>query len=183
MEEVMDLEGTGSSRSRWLLIGGSLACWMYLYLMFWLLLWVLVTRILFGWVPVVISTGSMSPTINPGDVVMLVDPPSEKLRPGAVITFEGPTENRSLVTHRVHGLEDDFYLTKGDANPLPDSTPVKPSDVQGVGRLLVPMVGLPRTWLQFGRIDLLVGWALLSALSVWLAVSSSRKMRAVEETT
>lgn len=169
-----------SPGSRWLLIVGSLACWMYLYITLWLLLWVLGTRILFGWAPVVISTGSMSPAINPGDVVMLADPPSEKLKPGAVVTFEGPTERRALVTHRIHRIESGSYVTKGDANALPDSTPLKHGEVEGVGRLLVPMVGLPRTWLQSGRLDLLTGWLLLSAVSGWLAISSGRKMRAKE---
>jgi signal peptidase I len=178
--EVIGIRGRSAepTPNRWMLTVGSLACWTYVYLVFWLLLWILGTRLLFGWTPVVITSGSMSPAIKPGDVVMMGEPPDMTLKPGAVVAFEGPTETDSLVTHRIHAVEAGSYVTKGDANALPDSTPLAAGDVSGVGRLLVPMVGSPKAWLETGRSDLLAVWLLVSGVCLGLAMSSARKIRA-----
>ena len=35
------------------------------------------------------------------------------------------------------------YVTRGDANPHADSTAVPPDTISGVGRVLVPIIGIP----------------------------------------
>jgi hypothetical protein len=60
-----------------------------------------------------------------------------------------------------------LYITKGDGNAIADSTPIDPEAVVGVGRLLVPAIGLPiawaaqRNWLASGL------WMLLMSGTLW----------------
>jgi signal peptidase I len=70
-------------------------------------------------------TGSMSPGINPGDVVVSVKTPVSELKVGDVITYSIPIDDRRIETHRVMTVERDdagatSVTTKGDANPGPD---------------------------------------------------------------
>lgn len=122
----------------------------YLWLVCWLIAWVAIPALLIGWQPVLITSGSMGPSISAGDMVLLGEPPTDELlAPGTVITFRDPVVPDGLITHRIDGVrEDGLYRTRGDANGRPDSTPVHPDDVVGVGRMLVPLVGLPVLWLR-----------------------------------
>lgn len=100
-----------------------------------------------GWSPIVVTSGSMSPTIRPGDVVVVAPPSAD---PRGVVVFEDV--NGDLVTHRVDAVLDDGRLrTKGDANAVPDSELLTRGRVFGEGRLLVPLTGLPTVWLRQGR--------------------------------
>lgn len=107
----------------------------------WLLMAVLVPSVALGWVPVVVTSGSMGPTIAPGDVVL--SDPSAAVATGDVVTVRRP---RGLVTHRVVEVGAEGLRTRGDANRVDDSGWVSTTEVVGRGRLLVPMVGLPLAW-------------------------------------
>lgn len=122
----------------------------YLWLVLWLVAWAALPAVFFAWQPILITSGSMGPTVSPGDIILIGEPPSDELlSQGAVITFPDPDVPGGLVTHRIDFVrEDGLYRTRGDANGSPDSTPVDPDDVVGVGRLLVPLVGLPVMWLR-----------------------------------
>ena len=67
-------------------------------------------------------------------------------------------------------MEERGYVTKGDANPTPDTDPVPVESVEGVARLVVPLVGLPMLWMLRGDTVPLVAWALttIGALAVAL---------------
>lgn len=70
-------------------------------------------------------TGSMSPGINPGDVVVSVKTPVSELKVGDVITYSIPIDDHRIETHRVASINRDSsgatsVTTKGDANPGPD---------------------------------------------------------------
>ena len=137
--------------------------------------------VLLGHRPVAITSGSMEPAIRVGDVVLFAPPPSSALGPGTVVGFN-PTGDQASVTHRiVQTNPDGTYVTRGDANPSTDSTPVGPDDVWGVGRFLVPYGGLPAAWLAVGavwKVVLLTAfllacgyaarWALLDEYNLWL---------------
>jgi signal peptidase I len=111
-----------------------------------------VTSLATDWRRVVITSGSMTPLIEPGDVVVADPDVDHPVAAGTVVVFNDPS-GPGLVTHRVvemmpGGLA---YRTKGDANQDPDSALVHQDDVLGAGRLLVPVVGLPSAWLQQGH--------------------------------
>lgn len=88
-------------------------------------------------------TGSMEPAIQTGDLVVSrpIDP--AELRPGQVILVNDPDHPGRLRLHRLHAVDGAELLTKGDANPAVDSSPVLRSDVLGIGALRVPWIGIP----------------------------------------
>ena len=107
--------------------------------------WILIPAVALGWTPLVVTSGSMAPAINRGDVV-LIEPGVSPI-PGNVVAFLG--SDGSPVLHRLDRINDDgTFTTKGDANPQSDSTAI--TDVSGVGRLLIPALGLIKLWLPEG---------------------------------
>lgn len=119
-----------------------------------MLLWVAVPALAFGWQPLVVTSGSMAPLVRTGDLV-LVDHQQAGLVPGTIIAFHSSRDD--VVLHRLVGVgSDGSYRTQGDSNQTLDSDLVHPTDVIGTGRMLVPVVGLPRIW---G-----VGWLVAIAL-------------------
>lgn len=70
-------------------------------------------------------TASMSPGINPGDVVVSAKIPVAELRVGDIITYSIPIDDRRVETHRVISIEaipggQTSVRTKGDANASVD---------------------------------------------------------------
>ena len=171
--------GRASLASRAAPLAG-LICWFYLSIVACLVVWVIVVRLFVSWSPMVISTGSMQPAINPGDIVMSGSPDDggHGLEVGTVITFADPNRPGGLLTHRITRVnEDGTYQTRGDANTVADSYEVEPRDIQGVGRLLIPAVGLPRVWVDQGDLLLLGVWAFGTLLALWAAFRPSRAAR------
>jgi signal peptidase I len=92
-------------------------------------------------------TGSMSPLINPGDVVITAPSPVSGLRTGDVITYRIPVEDQRVETHRVIEIIRDSdgttaVRTKGDANNGPDPwTAVLKGDTVDVQTATIPFLG------------------------------------------
>jgi signal peptidase len=72
-----------------------------------------------------VSSGSMRPTYNVGDLLIIQNVPSDKLQVGDVIVFEVSTRSYDIV-HRIieiqYRSQDGklYFRTKGDNNPSPD---------------------------------------------------------------
>lgn len=125
-----------------------------------------------GWTSSVVMTGSMRPSISPGDIVLTDTARSAAaVEPGDVLRFTDPADRTRNLLHRVvHTNADGSYTTKGDANALPDSAPVWAADISGRARLRVPGLGLPVLWLRTGQY-LPLGAAFLAAVTLfWTAV-------------
>jgi signal peptidase I len=121
---------------------------------------------LIGWRPYVVETGSMTPRIKPGDVVVASPNHDTAALLGHVIVFDSPSQPGKIVTHRAIRTDGSGRIvTKGDANPSPDGQPVEIQAVHGLGRLLVRTVGLPLLWIHRGQ------WLPLGLFlaSLWLA--------------
>lgn len=75
---------------------------------------------LMGYQTATMLTGSMSPLINPGDVVVTAPIAAADLRTGDIITYSIPVEDHRVVTHRVIEIIAEpgttAVRTKGDAN-------------------------------------------------------------------
>jgi len=112
----------------------------------------------------VVKTGSMEPTIAPGDVV--VDrAPDKGYSPGEVITVQISAAG-DLVTHRFRGKDAQGRLhTKGDANQKPDVWALSPNLVHGVVQHVVPKMGY---LVVFMRQKEGIAGVMTSALSVFL---------------
>ena len=95
----------------------------------------------------VVLSGSMEPTLSPGDVVV-VDA-SAPIRENDVITFS--TGGTGVpTTHRVVSVLADGYETKGDANENADAATVSASAVHGRVVLVAPLVGHVLLWTNTG---------------------------------
>jgi signal peptidase I len=150
---------------------------VYLWVVAWLVLVVTAAVVVLGWTPVVVTSGSMAPAIQPGDVVLLDHGDTGAFEPGTVVTFHDPVREHTLLTHRIVAVEPDgHYRTRGDANAVADSVPIAPDVVVGRGRLLVPLLGLPTVWLRSDPL-LLVGWIVVSVLAGASVASLSRPLR------
>lgn len=133
-----------------------------------LVLVAVVAGALFGVRPVVITSGSMEPSVATGALVITRTVPAAELEVGDVVTV--PTSTGSRVTHRIVAVDDagsGVILTlRGDANPVPDEElyPVSSAD-----RLLVdvPLVGYVLSAMR-SPAGLLVAGALTAALLLFL---------------
>ncbi|MFC7493200.1 MULTISPECIES: signal peptidase I [unclassified Nocardioides] len=80
---------------------------------------------LLGYRTAVMLTGSMTGTIDTGDLVVSVPRPADEVEVGDILTFHAPTADRHLETHRViavrHTADGEVVVqTQGDANAAPD---------------------------------------------------------------
>ena len=80
-----------------------------------------------------VETGSMEPTLHPGDGFIAVPMAvGDSVEPGDVIVFRAEhLQGGGLTTHRVVGQTDDGYVTKGDANPFTDQSGGEPPVQRG----------------------------------------------------
>lgn len=97
------------------------------------------TMFIFGRAAVWVMTPSMEPTIPERSYILIKEIKNKnisEIEVGDVIMFssEDPELNGANNTHRVVEIKGDReeFITKGDANLLQDSTPVKPENVRGI---------------------------------------------------
>ena len=144
-----------------------------------LVLWAMVPSLLMGWERALITTGSMEPSIKPGDIVLMAPAVADEIDPGAVVTFIDPVDGEATL-HRVVSRNDDGdFRTKGDANRRPDSSLVSSDSILGEGKLLIPLVGTPLLWAKSGswvETSSFVAVLILGAFAIWwgLAGDDSR---------
>ena len=104
----------------------------------------------FDYYAVAIATGSMSPSINRGDVVIIKKTDDiESIEVGEVLVYD---YHNHLIVHRLINkikVEDKYYFyTKGDANKDEDSYVVEQEMVIGTTNVRIPYLGLPTVWLN-----------------------------------
>ncbi|WP_296691298.1 signal peptidase I [Ruminococcus sp.] len=81
-----------------------------------------------------VVTGSMEPSIHTGDYIIVEKADVSALSDGDIITFYSDQSDikDKLITHRIIGKNPDgTYITKGDANPVQDSTGVREECIVG----------------------------------------------------
>lgn len=80
---------------------------------------------IFGYTYYSVVTGSMKPVISPNDLIFVKI--TKNVSKGDIITFK---DSGSIVTHRLIDINDNKYITKGDANNTSD-TGISKSDIIG----------------------------------------------------
>ena len=108
---------------------------------------------LFKYQPIAVLSGSMSPTFNRGDAVVvrkLTDAEKQELKEGDIIQFISGTR---YVVHRIYDITNDEYgnklfITKGDNNNTIDSGTVSLDRVIGKVSFVIPLIGYPSVWLS-----------------------------------
>lgn len=104
----------------------------------------------FKYYMVAIASGSMTPNINKGDVVIIEKTNNyEEIEVGQVMAYK---YNNVIVVHRViRKINDDgsyYFYTKGDNNLDEDNYPIKEDMVIGVVDVKIPYIGIPTVWLN-----------------------------------
>jgi len=107
---------------------------------------------LFRFQAVAIASGSMSPNILKGDVVIiekLREDELHKLEVGNVIAFR---QNNILIVHRIIDIYErnnqTIFITHGDYNDEPDNWELNYSNIVGLVRFRVMYIGHPTVWLN-----------------------------------
>ena len=141
---------------------------------------------------VVVISGSMEPSIHTGDLLFVagIDPDDIKNgtaedKDGDVIVFDArglwSTAPQEPIVHRVidkYQIGDTWYFrTKGDANSMPDATPIPESRVIGVVIGGIPYIGWVKIFLTESGllIPLLVVISALLIISIVLDVVKEQR--------
>jgi signal peptidase I len=126
-----------------------------------------------------VLSSSMSPQFNSGDLVVtrrVSGDAAATIAVGRVITFMVDGQS---VTHRIVGLTDGMYITKGDANESPDRRPVAPSQVNGVFLFSIPMLGSIVAALRSSPLySIVIPSAVLIVITLWELWKEIRRSRA-----
>lgn len=85
----------------------------------------------------VVLTGSMEPSISPGDYVTILKVNKDKLKKGDVVTYK---KDGVSVTHKIVSIDGDTVITKGTANNIADN-PITKDDIIGKCIFKIPKVG------------------------------------------
>ena len=104
-----------------------------------------VSPTLFGYRPLVVTSGSMEPALKVGDAIVLKRTDPEDLKVDDIVTYKPPGAEDRLITHRVVSVNETngqfLFETKGDANPKVDSWTVDSDGVVGTMVYRVPLAG------------------------------------------
>jgi signal peptidase len=120
---------------------GSLAGWIVTAVVAVAIIWFAVG--LFPVQPTTVISGSMRPTLDVGDVVIIAKVSADTIKTGDIIQFreaEGiTTVHRVVEIQEIEGKR--VFITQGDANSEPDAKPVIPENVVGKVILDIPKIG------------------------------------------
>lgn len=153
--------------------------------------------------PLIVLSGSMTPMMLSGDMIIEKSVDSSELKVGDVIAFHPPgkntvatkdstivTKENTLVTHRIISLEEGKerrFQTKGDANNAQDDFKVPASNIKGKVIFVIPFAGyLPdavkknKNILLF-TVILPAGLIILDEIKTMFLYSNPAKARKVEK--
>lgn len=124
----------------------------------------------------IVLTGSMSPNINVGDLIIVKESSADGIEVGDVITYSVGNDN--VVTHRVKEVINNNqiqFITQGDANNVEDMHPVSHENL--VGKVVYQLVGMGSK-IQFIQENILIVVGLLMAMMIssYFFVSQLKKM-------
>lgn len=111
---------------------------------------------------VVVLTGSMEPSIKPGDYITVIKKNPNSYKVGDVVTY---VHEGSKVTHQIISIDGDEVITQGTANNNAD-IPISKSDILGKQVITIPKLGYVMKFLSSTTgIILIVG--LIIAVVFW----------------
>lgn len=137
----------------------------------------------FGYKFFTVLTGSMSPTININDLVIVKEVKPEKIEVNDIITF-GSTNSDNITTHRVKEIINENnaikYVTQGDANNVEDPSPVQSDALIGKVVKFVPKVGAVMAWMKNNLTKIIVFVVALMALFV-IGAGLRKRLKFIDE--
>lgn len=108
----------------------------------------------FGFSPVIVLSGSMYPTFEAGDMILLREVDPDTIQEGDVICYFADNDKDAAITHRVIEVQtgedgSPVFVTRGDANNVEDRAAVTVDMVQGkYTGLYIPGLGNVAVFLQ-----------------------------------
>ncbi|MCU1468301.1 MAG: signal peptidase [Actinomycetia bacterium] len=139
--------------------------------------------VLLGYRPLVVSSGSMRPALQVGDLVVTTAVPADHLHVGDIVSFDDRNGTGELITHRVRSVvangSEMRVETRGDANAVseiwdvPNRTVLRRTvlDVPAVGGVISDL-GAPSV-----RVGLLGAGAALAVVVGYAAIRRHRRTR------
>jgi signal peptidase len=120
----------------------------------------------------IVLTGSMSPSIKPGDMVISTTPDKKAPQIGDVVVYSGKRFDGSKVASFAHrivgGNATTGFTVKGDNNPYADTQKPVLSEIEGVVLFTIPLIGK----LLSPEIFVLL---LLCGFGIWLILDAFRE--------
>lgn len=93
----------------------------------------------------IVLTGSMSPAISAGDIIITTPISRKEPKVGDVVAYQAKRfngENVAVFSHRIiSGDLQSGFVVKGDANKSPDNQKPKAPDILGVVIFVIPFLG------------------------------------------
>ena len=122
---------------------------------------------IFGYSSLMVATGSMSGTIEEGDLIIIKDTGDYKI--GDIVTFfqDGDT---IPTTHRIYNIDDEgLWVTRGDANNSYDKRSITSDEIIGEVVLVIPYVGTFIDWaVEGGGLIYIIGIFLILGLGIYI---------------
>ncbi len=130
-----------------------------------------------GYQVLAVLSGSMEPTIPVGSVIYYKAADPEALKVGDILTYR--VDESVLVTHRIaeKNMEEQIFITKGDANKSIDARPVKFSQALGKVEGHLPYLGYVAIFFNTSRGKAVIGGLLAVVLILNLAADSLSSRR------
>ena len=138
-----------------------------------------------GIFPLVVLSDSMHPKIQSGDLIICKKTNENDVNIGDIICFyDSSLLDKSLVSHRVIDIiyEDESVLfkTKGDANNVEDESLVLGSDIAGVYKMRIPVVGYVVLFMQ-SKVGLMISICVpLIGVIAYMTFSKKKKEHDME---
>jgi len=153
----------------------SMRGWMIVSILSVLIVWT--STGLLGFYPTIPLSGSMRPTLDIGDIAIIIPADPNKIQIGDIIQY---WQNEEMTLHRVIDIQQTegskLFITKGDDNPIPDSDPVSPAQIRGKLLCIIPKIGWISIYIKtaiaetisFFTNNILVAYVTLAALVIAL---------------
>lgn len=107
---------------------------------YWLILVVFLVVFFFGkYKLMVVLSGSMEPAIRTGSLVVIK--PEKNYIKKDIVTYQDLTKSKTTITHRIFEASGSAYITKGDANKMPDTAKIFPKQILGRVIFIIPFFG------------------------------------------
>lgn len=122
---------------------------------------------IFGYSSLMVATGSMSGTIEEGDLIIIRDTGDYKI--GDIVTFFQDGDDIPT-THRIYNIDENGnWKTRGDANNSYDKRSITNDEIIGEVVLVIPYVGTFIDWaVEGGGLIYIVGIFLILGLGIYI---------------
>ena len=122
---------------------------------------------IFGYSSLMVATGSMSGTIEEGDLIIIKDTDDYKI--GDIVTFFQDGDDIPT-THRIYNIDEEGkWVTRGDANNSYDKRSITNDEIIGEVVLVIPYVGTFIDWaVEGGGLIYIVGIFLILGLGIYI---------------